>query len=225
MFDTKEERLGVIKRAESKSHEAVERLKNEIGALLDLEGFGVPKVYDTGEAEHGSKTYFYLVMEFVDGIRVENHLHSLSNAERSEIITQLFGLLSKAHQMGIVNGDIDLKHLFGYRDRRQLVVIDWGNAKLKVNPKHKAEFAFDLARAAEIIRSLVLPRGNSSATGSLALPKDSDLLPGLAPVPRQFRELCQWAPRAHRQHCSLFCSGTIHRLQAMEQRDLQPEAL
>lgn len=196
VFDRQEERLGVIKRAEIKSPQAVERLKSEVGALLDLKGLGVPEVYDTGEAEYGSKKYFYIVIEFIDGIRVEKYLDNLSIVERSEIITQLFGLLSDAHQMGIVNGDVDLKHLFWHRDRQKLTVIDWGNAKLHVNPKHKAEFAFDLARSAEIIYSLAVPKGQLSATGSLALPKDSGLWPGLAPVPYEFRELCKWAPRA-----------------------------
>ena len=58
VFDRQEERLGVIKRAEIKSPQAVERLKNEVGALLDLKGLGVPEVYDTGEADYGSKKYF-----------------------------------------------------------------------------------------------------------------------------------------------------------------------
>lgn|GEM_PF-2369532 len=196
VFDRQEERLGVIKRAEIKSPQAVERLKNEVGALLDLKGSAVPEVYETGEAEYGSKKYFYMVIEFIEGIRVEKYLDNLSIVERSEIITQLFGLLSKAHQIGIVNGDVDLKHLFWNRERRQLTVIDWGNAKLHVNPKHEAEFAFDLARSAEIIYSLVVPKGQSSGTGSLALPKDSGLWPGITPVPDEFRELCKWAPRA-----------------------------
>jgi serine/threonine protein kinase len=196
VFDKEEERLGVIKRADIKSPQAVERLKNEVGALLDIKGPGVPEVYDTGDAEYGSKKYFYMVIEFIEGIRVEKYLDNLSIVERTEIITQLFGLLSKAHQMGIVNGDVDLKHLFWHREQRQLTVIDWGNAKLHVNPKHKAEFAFDLARSAEIIYSIAVPKGLSSATGSLALPKDSGLWPDLAPVPNEFRELCKWAPRA-----------------------------
>jgi hypothetical protein len=79
----------------------------------------------------------------------------LSIVERAEIITQLFGLLSQTHQKGIVNGDVDLKHLFWRIGKKQLVVIDWGSARLGVDPKKKSEFAYDLARAAEIIYSLV----------------------------------------------------------------------
>ena len=44
VFDTKTERLGVIKRAELKSKQAVEGLKNEVAALLDLKGLGVPEI-------------------------------------------------------------------------------------------------------------------------------------------------------------------------------------
>src|SRR5574342_724249 len=69
VFDIKQERLRVIKQAEIKSQQAVEGLKNEVGALLDLRGFGVPEVYDTGEAEYGAKNYYYIVIEYIEGIR------------------------------------------------------------------------------------------------------------------------------------------------------------
>jgi serine/threonine protein kinase len=194
VFDIKKERLGVIKRAETESQRAVEGLKNEVGVLLDLKGLGVPEVYDTGEAEYGSKNYFYMVIEYIEGIRVEKNLDALGAVERAEILTQLFGMLASAHKMGIVNGDIDLKHLFWRRDKRQLVIIDWGNARPHVDPKNKTEFVFDLARSAEIIYALVTPKGQRRATGSLALPNDFELLVGLAPVPNEFRTLCKWAP-------------------------------
>src|SRR5262245_7231421 len=135
VFDMKKERLGVIKRAEIKAQKAVEGLKNEVAALLDLKGPNVPEVYDTGEAEYGSKDYFYIVSELIKGIRIESQLDTLSAVEHAEILTQFFGLLAKAHKQGIVNGDIDLKHLFWLRERKQLVVIDWGNAKLDQKKK------------------------------------------------------------------------------------------
>jgi len=196
VFDAKKERLGVIKRAETKSQSAVDGLKNEVAALLDLKGLSVPEVYDTGDTEYGSKSYFYMVMEYIEGIRVEKYLDSLSAPDRAEIITQFFNLLANAHRIGIVNGDIDLKHLFWRRDKKQLIVIDWGNAKLDVDPKKKTEFAYDLARSAEIIYSLTTLKGNPSATGSIELPNDSYLIPGLEPLPIEFRNLCKWAPRA-----------------------------
>lgn len=202
VFDIKEERLGVIKRAELRSEQAVEGLKNEVAALLDLKGQNakdqnVPDVYDTGEAEYGSKHYFYMIIEYIDAIRVEKNLDSLSASERKEIIRQLFRLLAKAHGMGVVNGDVDLKHLFWRRNKKLLVVIDWGNSKLDVQKKKQTEFAYDLARAAEIVYSLVTRKGHLPASGSLALPKDGiESFPGIGKIPNEFRELCKWAPRA-----------------------------
>jgi serine/threonine protein kinase len=195
VFDIRKERLGVIKRAEIDSHRAVEALKNEVGALLDLKGPGVPEVYDTGEAEYGSKKYFYMVIEYVAWTRIEKNLDTLSAVDRAEILTQLFGILAKAHQMGIVNNDIDLKHLFWRKDEQQLVIIDWGNSRLHVDPQRETDFAFDLARSAEIIYTLITAEGRPPATGSLNLPNDSELFLGLTPAPSEFRNLCKWAPR------------------------------
>ncbi len=195
VFDLTKERLGVIKRAETISKRSTEGLKNEVNALGLLKGLGVPEVYDVGQTEYGSKDYNYMVMEYVEGIRVEKNLESFTVVERAKIITKFFGVLSQAHQRGIVNGDVDLKHLFWRTDKKQLIVIDWGNAKLEVDPKKKTEFAYDLARAAEIIFSLVTLQGHPPATGSIALPDDSALLYGLGNLPLEFRELCKWAPR------------------------------
>ncbi len=195
VFDIQKERLGVMKRAELKSQQAVDNLKNEVAALLDLRGKGVPELYDTGETEYGAKKYFYMVIEYIDGIRIEKNLDTLTASERANILFQFFGVLTIAHRMGILNGDIDIKHLFWRRDKKQLVIIDWGNARLNIDPKNKSEFAFDLARAAEITHTLVLRKGRVPVSGALTLPKDTSLLPGLAPVPPEFRTLCKWAPR------------------------------
>ena len=195
VYDLKERRLGVIKRTETISKPQTHSLQNEIKALIALKGLGVPEVYDTDQAVYDSKNYDYAVIEYLDGIRVEKSLDSLSIVERADIITQLFGLLSQAHQKGIVNGDVDLKHLFWRKDKKQLIVIDWGNAKLGVDPKKKTEFAYDLARAAEIIFSLVARQGHPAATGSIALPNASALVAGLEVLPVEFQNLCKWAPR------------------------------
>ena len=195
VFDIQEERLGVMKRAELKSQQAVDNLKNEVAALLDLRGKGVPELYGTGETEYGAKKYFYMVIEYIDGIRIEKNLDTLTASERANILFQFFGVLTIAHRMGILNGDIDIKHLFWRRDKKQLAIIDWGNARLNIEPKNKSEFAFDLARAAEIIHTLVLRKGRAPVSGALTLPKDTSILPGLAPIPFEFRTLCKWAPR------------------------------
>ncbi|HLO27500.1 MAG TPA: hypothetical protein VK249_00100 [Anaerolineales bacterium] len=197
VIDTQIARLGVLKWAEIKSEQAVKGLKNEVRALFALKGLGVPKIYGIGEAEYDSKKYFYLVIEYIEEAHVQKNLDILPARERIEILTQLFGLLAKAHQKGIVNGDIALKHLIWRtsKDKKQLVVIDWGDARLGVESKKKTEFAWDLARSAEIIYALVTRKGRPPETGFIILPDDSKLVPGLAPLPVQFRNLCKWAPR------------------------------
>ncbi len=195
VYDLKEKRLGVIKRAETILRQSTDGLKNEVKALRALKGLGVPDVYDTGQALYGSKNYDYMVIEFIDGIRVEKNLSILSAVERAEIITKLFGLLSQAHQKGIVNGDVDLKHLFWRKDKKQIAVIDWGNARHGVDPNKKTEFAYDLARTAEIIYSLVTRQGHPPAIGPISLPDDSVIIAGMASLPIELRDLCMWAPR------------------------------
>jgi len=195
VYDLEEKRYGVIKRAEVISQRLIEGLKNEEEALKALKGLGVPELYASNQVVYDSKSYKFLVIEYLDEMRVEKSLETLSVQDRAEIITQLFRLLSQAHQKGIVNGDVDLKHLFWRKDKKQLVILDWGNAKLGVDPKKKSEFAYDLARAAEIVFALVTRQGHPPATGSIALPDKSGLLVGLESLPIEFYKLCEWAPR------------------------------
>lgn len=187
-------RKGVIKRADASSKIAVTGLSNEVKALEKLAGEGVPKIFNKDHITYDSKEYNYLIIEYIDGVRVEKEIATLANGERVEILTDFLSLLAKAHSKGIVNGDVDVKHLFWRKEKPRLVVIDWGNAILDVDTKRKTEFAYDLARTAEIIYSLVTGR-TPPATGPVALPDDSNLLPGLTPLPTEFRKICEWAPR------------------------------
>lgn len=195
VYDLKTEKMGIIKRADLTSEWTVGRLKNEMEALQALQGLGVPEVYDTGEAEYDSMNYFYIVLEYVERIQVEKNLDSLTASERVEILTQFFRLLAEAHQRGILNGDIDLTHLYWNRDKKQLFVIDWANARLNVDPNQKTEFADDLARSAGIIFSLVTRDGYPIPMKSFALPDESGLYPELPKLPIEFRNICMWAPR------------------------------
>jgi len=197
VYDLEYKRKAVIKRAETFSKKKVDELKNEESALDKLKDLGVPKVYDLGSSQFDGKEYRYIIIEYIDGIRVERDLTTLTIAQRARIITQLFDLLAQAHQRGIVNGDVDLKHLFLRKkgSSEELVVIDWGNAKVGLNPRQKDEFAYDLARAAEVIYALVTQAGEPPVVGSIALPDESKLLPGFENLPKEFLRLCSWAPR------------------------------
>ena len=194
VFDKKEECLRVIKRADINSHEKVKKLKNEYAVLLDLKGQNAPKAYDTGETKYGSTTYFYIVIEYIDGLRVVENLKSLSAIERGEIVSQLFLLLDNAHSQGIANGDLSLKHLFWKGDKKQLVVIDWGNTILSADSTNKKNFNYDLEQAAKILSTLVSIKNQSRVKGGDLLSKSS-LCPGIAPLPKEFQALIKWTPQ------------------------------
>jgi len=191
------DRFVVVKHTDPTSPHAdrhEQSLQNEAKALKALQGMGVPDLYSDDQADYGSSRRFtYLVMEYIDSLRVEKDFYRLEPVERAYIITELLRLIAIAHSQGIVNGDIDIKHLFWRREQKQLVVIDWGNASLGVDTPKNSLFAYDLARCAEIIYALVSRRGNAHPTGSLALPVE--IYPGLAPLPDEFYVLCEWAPR------------------------------
>lgn len=196
-FDSQEKRQVVIKRADVTSPQARQHehsLQYEAKALQELKGLGVPDLYEVSQADYGYQHFTYLVMEYIEGIRIEREVPSFSSKERARILFELFRLLAKAHKRGISNGDVDLKHLFWSREKQKLVVIDWGNSN--VNPyQRNHQIAFDLARSAEIICALVTRDGDIPVTGSLALPEKTNLFPGLTPIPEEFYKLCDWAPR------------------------------
>lgn len=194
VFDKIEECLRVIKRADINSHEKVEKLKNEYAVLLDLKGLNAPKAYDAGETKYGSTTYYYIVIEYIDGLRVVENLKSLSAIERGEIVSQLFLLMDNAHSQGIANGDLSLKHLFWKREKRQLIVIDWGNTTLNIDSTNKNNFDSDLEQAAKILSVLVLVK-NQSQVGKEGLLSNSNLYPGIVPLPKEFQALIKWSPQ------------------------------
>ena len=196
VYDLKTERMGVIKRADTTSDRAVRRLKNELDVLKALEGLGVPEIYDTGEAEYDSTNYFYVVIEHIAGLNVGKNLASLTPSDRIELLTQFFNLLAKAHKLGIVHNNIDIKHLIWDPDKKQLRIKDWENARLGVDPGHTIEFADDLASSAGIVFALVTRPGVPMPLKNFALPEESGLSPELPKLPIEFRNICFWAPRS-----------------------------
>lgn len=196
-FDTVENRHVVIKRTDVASPQARQHeysLQNESKALDKLKGLGVPELLMVSEAMYGEQKFTYLVMEYLEGIRVEKEVLSLEPIERARIIFELFRLIAKAHNRGIANGDIDIKHLFWFKKEQKLSIIDWGNASI-TRSQRSHQFSFDMARSAEIIYALVTKEGAAPVTGLLTLPANDKLLSSLLPLPEEFYKLCKWAPR------------------------------
>jgi tetratricopeptide (TPR) repeat protein len=135
----------------------LQSLTNEAMVLKELAGFGVPTLLDVCREKRAVGTefreYLCLIMENItDAECVGNIYHTLTFIERIEILLQFFGCLANAHAKRIINGDIDLKHLYWKRDKRELVVIDWGNAR---NGTQANDYVSDLFESGEIVYSLL----------------------------------------------------------------------
>ncbi len=114
--------------------------------LLDLEAEalqrldGQPQVcrmLGQGRMGSGPASFRYLVIEWADGQPVSGLVQRLAGQGSClpigtvlTILVQLADVLAQAHRQGLINNDVDVKHLYWNQPARSLKVIDWGNAKL-----------------------------------------------------------------------------------------------
>jgi len=104
-----------------------ERFQKEAHALAKLNHPAIVTVYDFGQAGG----YYYLLMEFVDGMNLRQLLQSgrIEAREALAIVPQICDALQYAHDAGIVHRDIKPENIL--LDRRGHVkVADFGLAKL-----------------------------------------------------------------------------------------------
>jgi serine/threonine protein kinase len=124
-----------------------ERFLREARALAKLNHPNIVAVYEFGVTGRGdvhvapsppaggvdaaAPSYFYLIMEFVDGanLRQLEHSHRLTPAEALAIIPKICDALQYAHEEGVVHRDIKPENIL--MDKRGRVKIaDFGLAKL-----------------------------------------------------------------------------------------------
>jgi len=168
-------------------------LLNEAKSLQVLAGARVPMLLnicvdkDVANKSDSKESLCLIIEHTGDAKCVLENYEDLSLFTRIDIITQLFECLSFAHENRIVNGDVDLKHLFWKSEVAQLLVIDWANSLHEINDPVK--YALDIARAAEVTYTLLTlqPFPSDSKTPLTSnYPLDT---------PDEFRDLCNWAPR------------------------------
>ncbi|GAA5129006.1 serine/threonine protein kinase [Luteolibacter yonseiensis] len=107
------------------------RFANEARSLAALNHPHIVSVHDFGEAGG----YFYLLMEFVDGVNLRQLIDSrrLSPDEALGIITPVCDALQAAHERGIVHRDVKPENLL--IDRNGIVKIaDFGIARMMDEP-------------------------------------------------------------------------------------------
>lgn len=111
------------------------RFASEARSLAALNHPHIVGVHDFGEAGG----YFYLLMEFVDGVNLRQLMASrrLSPDEAMRIITPVCDALQAAHERGIVHRDVKPENLLIDRNG-QVKIADFGIARMMDEPAVEA---------------------------------------------------------------------------------------
>jgi len=144
--------------------EILRRFHVERQVLADLQHPNVARLIDGGEAEDGSP---YLVMEYVDGLRIDEYCdeRSLSIVKRLDIFLQVCEAVQYAHQHLIVHRDLKPSNIFVTPDG-QVKLLDFGVAKV-LEPGHAPDVtARDLRWLTPSYASPEQVRGDPISTAS-----------------------------------------------------------
>ena len=124
------------------------------------------RMLNRGQVGSGPGAYRYLVIEWADGQPVAGLLQDAATEGRSlpigtllVMLVQLARVLAEAHEQGLINNDVDVKHLYWNEGARTLKVIDWGNAKLTSSPDWASySFQDDVVQFADVMYCLLTGR-------------------------------------------------------------------
>lgn len=119
--------LKILARGNDSDARFNERFEREAQALARMNHPNIVTVYDFGEAGG----FFYLMMEFVDGLNVRQLLRSRKVApeEALAIVPPICEALQYAHKMGIVHRDIKPENILLDAEGR-VKIADFGIAKI-----------------------------------------------------------------------------------------------
>src|SRR5262249_48238183 len=104
-----------------------ERFNREARVLARLNHPNIVAVYDFGR----SGDFFYLLMEFVDGVNLRQAMRSgrFSSVEALALVPRICDALQFAHEEGILHRDIKPENIL-LDTRGRLKIADFGIAKL-----------------------------------------------------------------------------------------------
>ncbi|MCA1617142.1 MAG: serine/threonine protein kinase, partial [Acidobacteria bacterium] len=121
----------------SSDGDRLRRFEQEARAASTLSHANVCVVHEVGEAEGGRH---YIVMEYVEGVTLREHLAD-ARMKLSEVLdtaVQIATALTAAHKAGIVHRDIKPENVI-LRPDGYLKVLDFGLAKLTERPAFTAD--------------------------------------------------------------------------------------
>ncbi len=145
---------------EASSPELASRLLREAVVLAQLEHPGIVPVHDAGTL-NDSRTFY--CMKYVEGRTLEEHVAVTSLRERVQLLERIAEPLAFAHSLGIIHRDLKPSNImigaFG-----EVLILDWGLAKIKRNRTIEAESS---GRAAGAESARARPATQSTGHGSV----------------------------------------------------------
>lgn len=145
---------------EASSPELASRLLREAVVLAQLEHPGIVPVHDAGTLNDGRTFY---CMKYVEGRTLEEHVAGTSLRERAQLLERIAEPLAFAHSLGIIHRDLKPSNImigaFG-----EVLILDWGLAKIKRNRTIEAESS---GRAAGAESARARPATQSTGHGSV----------------------------------------------------------
>lgn len=117
-----------IIRNENASQENIRRFKQERTILAGLNHPGIAKLFDGGITSDG---YPYFVMEYVDGIRIDEYCrkHECTVKQRIELFKQMLEAVRHAHENLVIHRDLKPGNIL-VNSAGKVKILDFGISKL-----------------------------------------------------------------------------------------------
>jgi serine/threonine protein kinase len=136
------------------------RLLRESRILAGLEHPGIVPVHDAGTLADGRAFY---CMKYVEGQTLAEHISTLNLPDRLRLLERIAEPLDFAHARGFIHRDLKPDNVmvgaFG-----EVLVMDWGLAKLRVTSLKAAET--EIATAVQQTQNLLRVTGQGSVLGT-----------------------------------------------------------
>ncbi len=124
----------------SSNPDFVQRFEEEAAAVAQLRHHGIIQVYDFNRDDD----LYYMVLEFVPGETIQDHLKRLSDSGRKlspakaiEYMAGICDAVDYAHQRGMIHRDIKPANLM-LTTTGQVILMDFGIAKIVGGTRHTA---------------------------------------------------------------------------------------